>query len=91
MYATYVAGMLIRNFVPFVLRTPRAPCWQKWPYSVLDFVPLEYRTLRTPYSLYSVLEIMIVLRAKIRTPEELYPSYSVLFVLRASKNGRTPC
>ena len=58
---------------------------------MLKFVPLEYRTLCTPYSPYPVLKIMTVLRAKIRTPGIPYSLYSVLPVLHAENYGRTPC
>ena len=84
-------GMLIRNFVPFVLRTPRTPCWWKWPYPVLKSVPQEYGTLRTPYSPCPVLKIMTVLRTEIRTPIVPYSACSVLPVLRAGNYHRTPC
>ena len=47
-----------RSTVLFVLRTLSAWCWIKWPYPVLRFVLLKYRTPRAPYSPCSVLEII---------------------------------
>ena len=74
------AGTLIRTFVPC---TPRTPCWWKWPYPVLKFVPQEYGSLRTPYSPCFVLKIMTIIRA-LRERSSLYP---VLLVLRTESTG----